>query len=115
MKKSIYSSHGFKKWEDSRPQNTEESSCIRCWMKQTNERQCGNCGATVKDITSHGLQECPKVTHQRDIFKITMRLYNAPKKLDMKCKIQVMKEALVKKSLMKVLCNFLVIIWNWDD
>ena len=79
------------------------------------DRQCGNCGTIVKDITSHGLQNCPKVTHQREIFVITMRLYNAPKELDMTNKSQVMKEALVKKSLLKVVCDFLFIIWNWED
>ena len=79
------------------------------------DRQCGNCGATDKDITSHGLQECPRVEHQREIFHITMKLYNAPKELDMTCKSQVMKEALVKKCLLRVVCDFLIIIWNWDD
>ena len=79
------------------------------------ERQCGNCGATVKDLTSHGLQECPMVKHQRRIFAITMRLYNVPETLDMRNKSQVMKEALVKKSLLKVVCDFLLIIWNWEE
>ena len=79
------------------------------------DRQCGNCGTTVKDITSHGLQNCPKVKHQREIFKITMKLYDAPKDLDMMNKSHLMKEALVKKSLLKVVCEFLLIIWNWDE
>ena len=78
-------------------------------------RQCVNCEATVKDITSHGLKECPRVEKEREIFRLTMRLYNAPKNLDMGCKSQVMIEALVKKSLLKVLCDFLIIIWNWDE
>ena len=79
------------------------------------ERKCGNCGAMVKDITNHGLQECPRVTNQRIIFEMTMRLYNAPKEWEMRCKTQVMRNVLVKKSLLKVVCDFFIIIWNWDD
>ena len=55
------------------------------------------------------------VKHQRRIFEITMRLYNVPETLDMRNKSQVMKEALVKKSLLKVVCDFLLIIWNWEE
>ena len=69
----------------------------------------------VKDLTSHGLQECPMMEHSRRIFAMTMRLYNAPETLDMRNKSQVMKEALVKKSLLKVVCDFLLIIWKWEE
>ena len=46
-------------------------------------RQRKNCWAIiVKDITSHGLKECPRVDHQREIFEVTMRL-NVPVDLNM--------------------------------
>ena len=79
------------------------------------DRQCKNCGRLVKDITTHGLNECSEVEHQREIFEKTMRLYNAPADMNMKCKLHVMKEALVKKSLLRVLCDFLLIVWKWDE
>ena len=64
------------------------------------ERKCGNCGTTVKDLTTHGLKECPRVTHKREIFKITMKFYNATEGLDTTNRVQVLEEALVKKSLL---------------
>ena len=80
---------------------------LYAWLDVANyDRQCANCGATVKDITSHGLQECPRLEQQRKIFELTMKLYNAPKELDVRCKSQVMREALVKKSLLRVYVNF---------
>ena len=55
------------------------------------DRQCGNCGTTVRDITFHGLQECPRAERQREILELTMRLYNAPKELNLRCKAQLLK------------------------
>ena len=79
------------------------------------DRQCQNCGAHVKDITSHGLQWCPKIKKERKIFELMMKFYDAPKELNTRSKIQVMREALVKKCLLKVVCNFLLIIWKWEE
>lgn len=42
------------------------------------DRPCENCGATVQDITTHGLQACPTVEHQRKILIIKMKLYIVP-------------------------------------
>ena len=78
------------------------------------DRKCGNCGTTVTDITTHGLKECTRVTHKREIFNMTMKLYNATEGLDTTNRVQVLKEALVKKSLLRVVCDFLLIIWNWE-
>ena len=79
------------------------------------QRLCQNCGASVKDITRHGLQACPRVEHQRKIYEISMKFYNAPKELNIRCKEEVMREALEKKSLLRVVCNFLLIIWKWEE
>ena len=78
------------------------------------DRQCKNCGAQVKDITSHGLEECTTLKHQRIIFEQMMKFYEAPKELDLSNKAQVLREALIKKCLLKVVCNFLLIIWKWE-
>ena len=79
------------------------------------ERPCGNCGASVKDLTTHGLKECTKVGQKRKIFETTMKFYNAPNDLDMGNKSHVMREALVKRSLLKVVCEYLLLIWNWEE
>ena len=79
------------------------------------DRLCQNCGAKVKDITSHGLQGCPMLKNERTIFALMMKFYDAPKDLDIGSKIQVLREALVKKCLLKVVCNFLLIIWKWEE
>ena len=76
------------------------------------DRQCVNCGATVKNIASHGLKECPRLENEREILRLTMKLYNAPRDLDMDSKSLLMEEALVKKS--SGVCSFLLIIWSWD-
>ena len=67
----------------------------------------------VKDVVKHGLQECPELTGQRRIFRIVMRFYNAPKELDFKNKVAVFEAALGKKSILKVVCDFLLKIWAW--
>ena len=77
------------------------------------DRQFVNCGAKVKYLTSHGLQKCPMVEHLCRIFEITMGLCNAPDELDMRNKSQVMREALVKKSLLNAV--FLVVLSNWEE
>ena len=77
------------------------------------DRQCQNCGAHVKDITSHGLQGCPMLKHQRTLFEQMMKFYDAPRELNIRSKAQVLREALEKKCLLKVVCNFLLVIWKW--
>ena len=78
------------------------------------DRQCKNCGAQVKDITSHGLEECTTLKHQRIIFQQMMKFYDAPRELNIRSKAQVLREALEKKCLLKVVCNFLLDIWKWE-
>ena len=53
--------------------------------------------------------------NERTIFELMMKFYDAPKELDIRSKIQVLREALVKKCLLKVVCNFLLIIWKWEE
>ena len=77
------------------------------------DRECRNCGTMVKDVVKHGLQECPGLTGQRRIFRIVMRFYNAPKEFDFNNKEEVFKAALGKKSILKVVCDFLFKIWAW--
>ena len=75
------------------------------------DRQFGNCGAKVKDLTSHGLQKCPMVEHLCRIFEITMGLYNAPDELDMRNKSQVMREELMMTGQSKT-SNYLIEIFK---
>ena len=78
------------------------------------DRECQNCGAQVQDITSHGLQGCPLLKHKRSLFEQKMKFYDAPRELDIRNKAQVLREALEKKCLLKVVCNFLLVIWKWE-
>ena len=66
------------------------------------DRQCQNCGAKVKDITSHGLQCCPTLKKERTKFELMMKFYEAPKELDIRSMAQAFSEALDKKCLLKV-------------
>ena len=55
------------------------------------------------------------VGHRIRLFVTTMKLYNAPVDLAMGNKSQVMRETLAKKSLLKVVCEFLLVICNWEE
>ena len=77
------------------------------------ERLCRNCGSTVNDVVKHGLADCTGLKHQRRKFKMLMVFYNAPTELDLQKKGVVFEAALRKKSLLKVVCSFLLQIWAW--
>ena len=79
----------------------------------TFDRECQNCAETVKDITTHGLQNCYGVQKQRKIFINMMEFYDLPGDIDLKCKLAVFRAALLKKCWLKVWCEFLSKIWNW--
>ena len=58
------------------------------------------------------MEECQGVEYHRKVFKLRMRLYNAPISKMKISKTEVFDAALKKKCLMKVLCDFLSVIWN---
>ena len=76
------------------------------------EKECENCGMKVKDLTKHGMEECKAVEHHRMVYKLRMKLYNAPEKLNLLNKNEAIKAAIKKNSFMKVVCDFLLVIWN---
>ena len=80
----------------------------------TYERECKNCGRKTKDIVKHGLEECQEVEKHRKIYLLRMKLYDAPQGANLLEKKEIFKEALAKKSLTMVLCEFLMEIWKWD-
>ena len=75
-------------------------------------RVCCKCGAQVRDMVKHGLNDCPGLLSQKSIFILLMKFYNAPRDIDFTKKVEVFKAALRKRSLLKVVCNFLLKIWN---
>ena len=79
------------------------------------DRVCRNCGSTVTDVVKHGLADCPGLKHQRRKFRMLMEFYNVPKEVDLQKKVDVFEAALRKKSLLKVVCNFLQNIWAWKS
>ena len=44
------------------------------------EKECGNCGKTVEDITKHGMEECTAVEHHRKVYKLRMN-YIIPQRI----------------------------------
>ena len=76
------------------------------------EKDCKNCGKKVKDITIHGMEECEKVEHHRKVYRMRMRFYNAKQTMNLLNKMEAFRAALRKKSFMKVLCDFLMVIWK---
>ena len=76
------------------------------------ERVCKNCGKTVKDLTEHGLAECKSVKYHRKLYKLRLKLYDAPKTMKLLDKEEALKAAMTKKCLMKVVCEFLIVIWK---
>ena len=67
------------------------------------------------DITSHGLAECTSLRHQRKVFCMMMKFYNAPKNIDLSNKLEVFLLALSKKCYLKVFCRFLLGIWGREE
>ena len=66
-------------------------------------------------MVQHGLNDCPGLGSQKRTFILLMKFYNAPRDIDCTKKAEVFKAALGKRSLLKVVCNFLLKIWKWDD
>ena len=79
------------------------------------ERNCKNCGKKVKDLTEHGLKECTRVKHQRKIYTLKMELYDAPAGTRLLNKREAIRISLTKKCYMKAVCEFLGVIWKWND
>ena len=77
------------------------------------EKECRNCGQRVTNFTKHGMEECKAVDHQRTVCKLRMKLYNASDKSILLKDDEVFNEAMSSKSVMKVVCDFLIVIWNW--
>ena len=78
------------------------------------ERVCRNCGSKETDIMKHGLTDCKGLGNQKRRFRVLLKFYNAPEDLDFLSKTEVFRAALGKKSLMKVVCDFLITIWDWN-
>ena len=78
------------------------------------ERCCKNCGKKVEDLTQHGLKDCTGVKHQRVVYNLKMKLYDAPEGTKLMNKRDAIRTALTKNCYMKALCDFLVVIWNWN-
>ena len=78
------------------------------------ERCCKNCGKKVEDLTQHGLKDCTGVKYQRVVYNLKMKLYDAPEGTKLMNKRDAIRTALTKNRYMKALCDFLVVIWNWN-
>ena len=78
-------------------------------------RKCVHCSEEVKDITSHGMVDCTSLNHQRRVFCLMMKFYDAPKNIDLSNKEVVFSLALSKTCFMKVFCKFLLAIWGRDE
>ena len=77
------------------------------------EKDCRNCEQRVMNFTKHGMEECKAVEHQRKTYKLKMRFYNDTEKRNLKNVDEVIREAMRSKCIMKVVCDFLIVIWNW--
>ena len=102
--------------EPGRFQNTEHRRVfIYSWLDTAKyERECQNCGEQVKDIVQHGLEKCKNVENHRKLYILSMKLYDVPQRVKLLEKKEVLEAALAKKSLMKVLCEFPMVIWKWN-
>ena len=78
------------------------------------EKECGNCGKVVEDTTKHGMGECKALEHHREVYILRMKLYNAPENCNLLEKKEAIKVAMMKNCFMKVVCDFLLMIWNWN-
>ena len=92
--------------------NTEHRRVFIYAMLESNkfEKECNMCGVKVKDWTKHGIEECAGVEKERKVFKLRMKLYNVDRKVKLLNKTEVLKAALMKRSLMKVVCEFLLVL-----
>ena len=78
------------------------------------ERNCKNCDRKVNDLTEHGLEECTGVKHNRRVYTLSMKLYDASEGQKLLRKREAIQLALTKKCYMKAFCEFLLVIWKWD-
>ena len=65
------------------------------------------------NITKHGMEECKAVENQRTIYYLRMKLYNVQEKPKQSNINHVINEAMRRKCVMKVVCEFLLEIRNW--
>ena len=65
-------------------------------------------------MVQHGFKECKQLEQHRRLYKLKMKLYDAPTRLNLLDKMEVFEEAMTKSSLMKVVCEFLIVIWRWN-
>ena len=79
------------------------------------DRKCSHCSKQVKDTTSHGMADCTSLRHQRKLFCMMMKFYDAPGNIDLSKKKEVFTLALSKKCFLKVFCRFLLVIWGRDE
>ena len=68
----------------------------------------------MKDLTEHGLEECTGVKHNRRVYTLSMKLYDAPEGPKLLRKREAIELALTKKCYMKAFCDFLLVIWKWN-
>ena len=74
------------------------------------EKECGNCGVKTMDVTKHGMEECKALEKERMRYKLRMKLYDASEKTNVLNKNAAFNEAMRKNCVMKVLCEFLIVI-----
>ena len=65
------------------------------------------------NFTKHGMVECKAVEQQRIVYKLRMKIYKEVDKTNLSKIDDIIKAAMRSKSVMKVLCDFLIVIWNW--
>ena len=96
-------------------QNTDQRSVFLQALLESDkyEKECRNCEQRVRNFTKHGMEECKAVELQRTLFKMRMKFYNASEKPNQLKIGEVFNEAMSRKCVMKVLCEFLIVIWNW--
>ena len=64
----------------------------------------------MEDIVKHGFEKCKKVENHRKLYILSMKLYDVPQRVKLLEKKEVLEAALAKKSLMKVVCEFLLVL-----
>ena len=96
-------------------QNTDHRSVFLQALLESDkyEKECRNCEQRVRNFTQHGMEECKAVEQQRTLFKMRMKFYDATEKTSQLKLEDIFNEAMSRKCVMKVVCEFLIVIWNW--
>ena len=96
-------------------QNTVHRSVFLHALLESNkyEKDCRNCEQRVRNFTKHGMEECKAVDQQRTLFRLRMKFYNASEKPNWLKLDEIFNEAMSRRCVMKVVCEFLIVIWNW--